>query len=388
MIARRATALLAATALIGLVAPSSLAAWAASPADFTLEPGPVSSVASVSPDVYYDTTNATYYLFTTGFTIGVYSSPDGTSWTAVPGAVSPTGPVADPSVIAMPDGTYRMYYAYRSGTTQPCSGKQLRYATSPDLIRWTAQPDVLLGDLGCGVPNVVRAGAGDYRLYYVRGGDGVEHGTYLATSTDGLSWTPQSGIRTPPDMVDPSVVQLSDASWLMLTADFPSGKSSGPFYQKLSAATSRDGLTWDFGSTTPIYTAPARQGAFDPDAVVLPDGSIRVWWAQGTSAETAVVAAGTVVESDVSILIVGSRTTIGGKPGILITGTTSGLADGTTLIPSYHFPGQTTYLQGSARPVITDGTFTWQRKTGKKFYARVATADGLKSNTVIIQAPD
>ena len=164
-------------------------------------------------------------------------------------------------------------------------------------MRWTAQPQVLLADLGCGVPNVVRAGDSDYRLYYVRGGAGREHGTYMATSTDGLTWTPTDKLITPKDMVDPSVVRLADGSWLMLTADFPAGKSAGPFFQKLYAATSADGVEWDFGDSTPLYTGPTGEGAFDPDAVVMPDGSIRAWWAQGTSPDTARVAAGTVTVS-------------------------------------------------------------------------------------------
>lgn len=279
-----------------LVAPPP--AMALVPTDVSLTAGPVSSVVSVSPDVFYDATSRTYYLYTTGRSVGVYTSPDGESWTAIAGASTPS-PAFDPSVISMPDGSYRMYYTSpgSGGPGQPCSGKQLKYATSPDLVRWTAQPQVLLTDLGCGVPNVVRAGDSDYRLYYVRGGAGREHGTYMATSTDGLTWTPTDKLITPKDMVDPSVVRLADGSWLMLTADFPAGKSAGPFFQKLYAATSADGVEWDFGDSTPLYTGPTGEGAFDPDAVVMPDGSIRAWWAQGTSPDTARVAAGTVTVS-------------------------------------------------------------------------------------------
>ena len=288
-----AAALLVATPLVA--APSAMALV---PADVTLTPGPVSSVVSVSPDVFYDAETSTYYLYTTGMRVGVFSSTDGTTWAEVPGALTPS-PAFDPSVISLPGGGYRMYFTSpgSGGPGQPCSGKQLKFATSTDLVRWTAQADVLLADLGCGVPNVVRAGDSDYRLYYVRGGVGREHGTYMATSTDGLTWTPTDKLITPKDMVDPSVVRLADGSWLMLTADFPAGKSAGPFFQKLYAATSPDGFTWDFGDSTPLYAGPTGEGAFDPDAVVLPDGSIRAWWAQGTSPDTARVTAGTVTVS-------------------------------------------------------------------------------------------
>ena len=288
-----AAALLLATPLVA--APSAMALV---PSDVELAPGPVSSVVRVSPDVFYEATSSTYYLYTTGMRVGVYSSKDGTTWAEVPGASTPN-PAFDPSVISMPDGSYRMYFTSpgSGGPGQPCSGKQLKYATSTDLVRWTAKPDVLLNDLGCGVPNVVRAGDRDFRLYYVRGGAGREHGTYMATSTDGLTWTPTDTLLTPKDMVDPSVVKLADGSWLMFTADFPAGKSAGPFFQKLYVGTSDDGVEWDFGDSTPLYAGPPGEGAFDPDAVVLPDGSVRAWWAQGTSPDTARVAAGTVTVS-------------------------------------------------------------------------------------------
>ncbi|MBM3686094.1 MAG: hypothetical protein FJW85_03725 [Actinobacteria bacterium] len=88
-----------------------------------------------------------------------------------------------------------------------------------------------------------------------------------------------------------------------------------------------------------------------------------------------------------SITITGSRTTVGGKPGVMIDGITVGIEDGKTVIPYFRFPGQTSYTQGLARPVITDDEFTWQRKTGKKFYAYVTSDDGaVKSNNVIIAA--
>lgn len=288
--------------IAAVLAASSLgvasAASALVPADVSLAAGPVSSVVSVSPDVFYDDSSATYYLYTTGMSVGVYTSADGESWTPATGASTPS-PAFDPSVISMGDGTYRMYFTSpgSGGPGQPCSGKQLKYATSTDLVRWSAKPEVLLADLGCGVPNVVRVSDSDFRLYYVRGGAGREHGTYMATSTDGLTWTPTDTLLTPKDMVDPSVIRLADGSWLMLTADFPAGKSAGPFFQQLYVGTSADGFTWDFGDSTPLYTAPTGQGAFDPDAVVLPGGSIRAWWAQGTSPDTARVSTGTVTVS-------------------------------------------------------------------------------------------
>lgn len=288
-------------------------AGAAAPADVTLVADSVSSVVSVSPDVFYDEASATFYLFTTGSgmggpptpgspSIGIYSSSDGATWSAVPGTSTPSGPFSDPSVISMGDGTYRMYLTAKSGTAPGCRGKQLRFATSPDLVRWTMQPGILVDDIGCGVPQVV-ATAGGYRLYYVSFGSvtprkgecspDASHGVYMRESVDGLTWGASSSRLAPTDMVDPSVVQLRDGSWLMLTADFSQCPTPG-FAQRLYAGTSPDGVTWDFGNADAVYAAPSPQGAFDPVVLAMPDGSVRAWWAQGTSPENAKVAAGTV----------------------------------------------------------------------------------------------
>lgn len=86
-----------------------------------------------------------------------------------------------------------------------------------------------------------------------------------------------------------------------------------------------------------------------------------------------------------AVIIVGERGTVGGKPGIIVSGLTTGLPAGSTVIPYFRFPGETSYTQTSARPVVdADGEFTWQRKTGKKVYAYVVTESGVASNRVII----
>lgn len=299
-----AIAALAAAAALGV--PSADAVTA----EFTFAEASVSTVVSVSPDVLFVADGAgsgTYYLFTTGMGIGLYSSRDGESWVSVAGAVTPRGPYSDPSVVAMPDGSYRMYLAERVGGTQPCSGKQLRYATSADLVTWSLQPGVLLSDLGCGVPDVVRDGT-TYHLYYVRGGAGVLHGIYMATSADGLAWTPNPGILTPEDRVDPSVVKIADGSWLMVTSDMPSGKSPGPFFQKLYVATSADGRIWEFVGE-PVY-APPGVNAFDPNLNVMPDGTLKVWYARGASVDTAIVALGTLVQNTPVPLAAPGRPTV------------------------------------------------------------------------------
>jgi hypothetical protein len=88
-----------------------------------------------------------------------------------------------------------------------------------------------------------------------------------------------------------------------------------------------------------------------------------------------------------SILITGSRGEVRGRPGIIISGSSTGMA-GEQVAPWVRFPGQTDYTQGSARRTIdAEGDFTWQRRTGKKVYVYFRSVDSdVKSNRVIIAA--
>ncbi|MBU3718778.1 MAG: hypothetical protein FGM45_10805 [Actinobacteria bacterium] len=89
-----------------------------------------------------------------------------------------------------------------------------------------------------------------------------------------------------------------------------------------------------------------------------------------------------------TIDIVGERTTVSGKTGICVSGFTTGIAAGDTVVPYLRFPGQTEYTQGSGRPLVgADGSFEWCRKTGKKTYVYFTNSDGsVTSNRVIIAA--
>jgi len=88
---------------------------------------------------------------------------------------------------------------------------------------------------------------------------------------------------------------------------------------------------------------------------------------------------------DKTIVITGSRTTVGGKSGILVEGIATGFAAGTTLKGWMRFPGQTTYTEGSTTIIVaSDGFFTWTRKTGKRITVYVQALDGTQSNRVVI----
>lgn len=88
-----------------------------------------------------------------------------------------------------------------------------------------------------------------------------------------------------------------------------------------------------------------------------------------------------------SILITGSRGEVRGRPGIIISASSTGMV-GEQVVPWTKFPGQTGYTEGSSRPTIdAAGDFTWQRRTGKKVYVYFRSLDSdVKSNRVIIAA--
>jgi YVTN family beta-propeller protein len=88
-----------------------------------------------------------------------------------------------------------------------------------------------------------------------------------------------------------------------------------------------------------------------------------------------------------SITITGTRTEIRGRPGVRIAGVTTNIDMGAVLRPWVRFPGQRSYTEEAARVFVDEnGTFTWQRRTGKRVYVSMRSEDGsMASNRVIIK---
>ena len=87
-----------------------------------------------------------------------------------------------------------------------------------------------------------------------------------------------------------------------------------------------------------------------------------------------------------SIVITGTRAEVRGRPGIIVSGVAQGLSPDTMVHPWFKFPGHTSYRQGTSRISIDEsGELTWQRRTGKKIYISLRSADGQPlSNRLII----
>ena len=87
----------------------------------------------------------------------------------------------------------------------------------------------------------VELGNGKYRMYYAVEPEvpGNKLEVYSATSSDGIAWTPENGVRRT-FTVFPDVIKLSDGTWRM-------------YFQNagvIKSATSSDGLSWKDDSGT------------------------------------------------------------------------------------------------------------------------------------------
>lgn len=248
-------------------------------ATFSASPPPPGAPGGVSPEVYYDAATGTYYLLTTGQPRSVqYTSRDGSTW--APTSVQLPDRGIDWSIVQEGPSSYRLYYAEMAPTApgsapqQPCTpgSKVLKYATSTDLQTWTPQPGTLLGDVGCGVPHVMKTSAGRYFLYFNKAVP--QEGVWISTSGDGLTWSEPTGpINGDDQLVDPAPVELPDGTFVMVGST--RGNPMKGELQYLQLLASSDAVTW-VKRTKPLYV-PSGAGAFDP-SIELVDGKLRVWF--------------------------------------------------------------------------------------------------------------
>ena len=107
-------------------------------------------------------------------------------------------------------------------------------------------------------------------------------------------------------------------------------------------------------------------------------------WGAWSSASPEVTPVEPVVPT---ITISGQRGEVRGRQGVIVTGSSVGLVDGDVVRPWVKLAGQSAYSQGVASISVDDsGTFIWQRRTGKKVYVYFVSADGVKSDRIILQS--
>jgi len=240
------------------------------------EPLPLDASAppGVSPEVFFEESSKTYYLYTTAEITKIYTSKDGLVWSEASNYRLPNG--FDWSIVKMGENNYRLYYASImpgvAGTVR-CSQqkKALYYATSTDLLNWSAQPGPIVDDVGCGVPHVLKKRDGKYLLYHNT--ITYKHGMHMQSSDDGIKWSVIPGVISNNEyLVDPAPIEMPDGTFLMVAAT--SGDPRKNELQQLQLLSSKDGITWEHRDSA-LY-APLGYSVLDP-ALKLIDGRLRIW---------------------------------------------------------------------------------------------------------------
>lgn len=230
-----------------------------------------------------DGTYRMYYTTIGGGGILSAISSDGLNWTEESGVRIAEGApgggeeiVADPTVIQLDDGSYRMYYSGKTGPGGPgTSINRIYSATSFDGLNWQKEglrvESVGTPDNGwASVPDIVRTFDGRYRLYYV--GNANRYSDYMvsAISDDGLNFTREGIVAGIPAMAhDPAVITFSNGTyWLfyswtyIYTAQSTDGRNFTPDY---------DAIVVPGGTYDPLM-------AIDPSVVLFADGTYRVYY--------------------------------------------------------------------------------------------------------------
>ena len=130
------------------------------------------------------------------------TSTDGIHFIEDPGVRLAHAQITDPDPVKI-NNTWFLYVS---------EGPTLAYATSTDGLHFIYQG--IIRQQGS-VSKTIPIGNGQWRQYYC-----VNNGIGSATSTNGINWTTDNGLRlsTPPGkfICDPTVAQISQNNWLMI----------------------------------------------------------------------------------------------------------------------------------------------------------------------------
>ncbi len=207
----------------------------------------------------------------------------------------PTSGVLTPNVVSLPEGGYRMYYTgFAPGVTRDDHLGHILSASSRDGSVWAHDPGVRIDVHPPHVseralcPDVVPMPEGGYRMYYEARSPDAPTAILSATSTDGLDWDLEAGVR------------IADGEWSYGTPRcvyFPTDRGltyrlyfhhySFPLNSGLDAqnhivsAVSHDGLEFEFEPGIRVAQETGRESyaVYAPDVVRLGDGTFRMYYA-------------------------------------------------------------------------------------------------------------
>lgn len=183
-------------------------------------------------------------------------------------------PCVSAQVLRLANGSYRAY----------CSaGGRIASAVSVDGLTWTDEPGTRL--FGAINPAVIPLKDGNWRMIYgIQRQNPIGETQYSAFSRDGLTFTPEPGVRLEPTPEEngfasvADIVRLPDGALRMYYTALQSIGNGGVQSAIRSAWSTDEGLTWtrDAGwRLGPGTFGPA--GVMDPAVVRLADGSFRMY---------------------------------------------------------------------------------------------------------------
>jgi hypothetical protein len=216
---------------------------------------------------------------------GIFSavSGDGLEWTIEEG-VRVKDPAANPAIIKLVDGRYRMIYDVRYGEPpekKEPSGMSVYFvsAVSVDGLVWEEE-GVCFRSQGppdydaISVPDIVELPDGRYRMYYTgdmfgpleeREGNRARSAISL---DEGRSWTREEGDRLDFESMDPEVVKLADGRYIMYYTAHPDSIGRGG--QWVYSAVSSDGLS--FQKEEVVLRSSSGTRYLDPEVVEVEGG--------------------------------------------------------------------------------------------------------------------
>ena len=201
----------------------------------------------------------------------IYSAvtSDGMDFTQPTPAFGYPGVMTDPYILKLSDNTYRLYAA-----VSPDKG--LATASSQDGIKFDVNKNVDL--IPGATPDALLLPDNRIRLF-VAGVDGI---TSLLSSSDGLTFSKESGVRIPPSearVTDPHPIRLREGGYLMTFVVQPLGEFKTNRERlaalKMYLAKSSDGLTWTANPT------PIGRGSV-PGLVETADGTLYIYFVDVT----------------------------------------------------------------------------------------------------------
>lgn len=195
--------------------------------------------------------------------------------------------LADTSAARLEDGRVRLYiFAQGRGIVSAIS-------LTPEGASFVAEAGTRLPD-GSGMPRVVARPGGGWRLFYTSG-----NGIRSAVSTDGLTFTVESGFRVTAEAAGfggttagatsgATVTRLADGRYRMYFSDLPR-PGDPPGGHRIKSAVSTDQLAWTvedgvrLGPGAPVLTDSAEH----PFALANPDGSVTLYYGKFAGAGAA-----------------------------------------------------------------------------------------------------